>query len=112
MSEEGTSGSYILNNIDGSVAVFKPIDEEAFAPNNPRGMKGLFGSETSRPGIKSGEATIREIAAYLLDHGGFSGVPATTLVSIKHECFSSPAINDTNFVSQDDIDLMFGLIQI
>ena len=46
LSEEGTSGSYILKNTIGPkeeedllpIAVWKPIDEEPFAPNNPRGM--------------------------------------------------------------------------
>ena len=59
------------------VAVFKPIDEEQFAPNNPRDFNGPFGSSTFRPGIVSGESTIREIAAYTLDHDNFSGVPMT-----------------------------------
>jgi hypothetical protein len=45
-------------------------------------MQGNFGSETCRTGVKSGESTIREVAAYLLDHEGFSGVPATSLVEI------------------------------
>jgi len=56
-------------------------------------MKGLFGSETCRPGVKSGEATIREVAAYMLDHGGFSGVPATGLVEISHPSLSYSTIN-------------------
>ena len=73
------------------VAVFKPVDEEAFAPNNPRGMKGPFGSSSCRAGIKSGEATLRETVAFLLDHEGFSGVPQTTLVDFKHK--SMEAIN-------------------
>ena len=41
LAQEGTSGSYILKGPgEDSVAigVFKPIDEEPFAPNNPRGM--------------------------------------------------------------------------
>lgn len=67
------------------MAVFKPIDEEPFAPNNPRQMKGKFGSETCRPGVKSGESTIREVAAYLLDHEGFAGVPPTALIELTHE---------------------------
>lgn len=66
------------------VAVFKPIDEEAFAPNNPRGMQAQFGSETCRPGVKSGESTLREYYAYMLDHDGFSGVPPTSLVELTH----------------------------
>ena len=60
------------------------MDEEAFAPNNPRNMTGPFGSKTCRPGVKSGEATVREVAAYLLDHNNFSGVPVTGLVEVSH----------------------------
>lgn len=85
LTDSGTSGAYIIRNLDGPVAVFKPIDEEPFAPNNPRGMTGLFGSDTCRPSIKSGESTIREVAAYLLDHQGFSGVPTTSLVKLTHK---------------------------
>jgi hypothetical protein len=48
-------------------------------------MKGSFGSDTCRAGVKSGESTLREIAAYMLDHEGFSGVPPTALVEIYHE---------------------------
>lgn len=77
LSAEGTSGTYFLRQCPENppVAVFKPIDEEAFAPNNPRDMKGPFGSDTCRPGVKSGESTVREVTAYLLDHEGFAGVP-------------------------------------
>ena len=44
LTEEGTSGCYVLREaIDEDearpVALWKPIDEEPFAPNNPRGMK-------------------------------------------------------------------------
>ena len=83
---EGTSGTYFLRQCPNRppVAMFKPIDEEAYAPNNPRDMKGPFGSETCRPGIKSGESTIREVTAYLLDHQGFSGVPRYALVELSY----------------------------
>lgn len=78
---EGTSGVYVLScGQQGPISIFKPIDEEPYAPNNPRGMQASFGSDTCRKGIKSGEAAIREVAAYLLDQGGFSGVPLTQLV--------------------------------
>jgi len=70
-----------------TVAVFKPIDEEPFAPNNPRGRKASFGSETVRSGVRSGELSIREVIAYLLDHEGFANVPATTLVETVHPAF-------------------------
>lgn len=78
LTDDGTSGCYMLRGKDRKpVAVFKPIDEEQFAPNNPRDFRGPFGSHTFRPGVISGESTTREIAAYLLDHGNFSGVPMT-----------------------------------
>ena len=43
LTEEGTSGSYMLQFAADEeavrpVAFWKPIDEEPFAPNNPRGM--------------------------------------------------------------------------
>ena len=87
LSSEGTSGSYIMRSgqDESPVAVFKPIDEEPFAPNNPRGMQANFGSETCRPGVKSGESTLREAYAYMLDHDNFAGVPPTCLVRLTHE---------------------------
>ncbi|PIN19640.1 Phosphatidylinositol 4-kinase [Handroanthus impetiginosus] len=45
-----------------------------------------------QPGIKSsiriGETGLRESAAYLLDHGGFSGVPPTALVKFSQVKFN------------------------
>lgn len=61
------------------------MDEEQFAPNNPRGHAAPFGSQTFRPGVLSGESCIREVSAYLLDHEGFSGVPPTTFVEVVHK---------------------------
>ena len=88
LTGDGTSGTYILEDqTETAVAVFKPIDEEPFAPNNPRGMCGPYGSDTCRPGVKSGELTVREVLAYLLDHDSFADVPATTLVQASHSSF-------------------------
>ncbi|KAE8663015.1 Phosphatidylinositol 4-kinase gamma 5 [Hibiscus syriacus] len=71
---------------------------------------------SGQPGIKRsirvGETGIHELAAYLLDHGGFGGVPATALVKISHlACHvnEATAISATpykiaslqNFVSHD-----------
>lgn len=98
LAEEGTSGTYMLkgDTEDGpTVAVFKPIDEEPCAPNNPRGMAADFGSETCRPGIKSGESTLREVIAFLLDHDGFAGVPATALVEMTHPSMPNKAISES-----------------
>jgi len=80
LTDEGTSGVYYLRGVEVGrpLAVFKPVDEEQFAPNNPRSFCGDFGDATFRHGVRSGEATIRELAAYLVDRQGFSGVPRTT----------------------------------
>ena len=77
LTDEGTSGVYYMRGIElgRPIAVFKPIDEEQFAPNNPRGFSGDFGDATFRIGVRSGEATVRELAAFLVDREGFSGVP-------------------------------------
>jgi hypothetical protein len=86
---EGTSGTYSLRNTNKDVvALFKPIDEEAFAPNNKKGYIGKFGQESFRKGILSGEGSIREVAAYLLDKNNVFGVPETTFVEITHPSFN------------------------
>lgn len=69
------------------VAAFKPRDEEALAPNNPKGRRGAFGSPTLRAGIRSGECYAREVAAYMLDAGGAAGVPPTAIVRGQHAAF-------------------------
>lgn len=84
------------------VAVFKPIDEEQFAPNNPRDFRAPFGSKTFRPGVVSGESTIREVAAYLLDHGNFSSVPMTQIVAVTHDSFKMCDCNQKSFQAHSD----------
>jgi len=77
-----------------TLAIFKPIDEEAMAPNNPRGHVGPFGSSSfGKAGVLSGEFCVREVAAYLLDTDGFSGVPPTTMVEVTNDDFRSLTIN-------------------
>ncbi|XP_022154531.1 phosphatidylinositol 4-kinase gamma 1 [Momordica charantia] len=85
----GLGGAYILRNENGvNVAVAKPIDEEPFACNNPKGFVGrLVGQPGMRRSVRIGETGIRELAAYLLDYGGFAGVPPTALVEISHVGF-------------------------
>jgi phosphatidylinositol 4-kinase type 2 len=86
---DGSGGTYFLNDARKvKVAVFKPADEEPYAENNPRGYVPQGGSSlTLRQGINPGELCLREVAAYLLDHGGFSGVPMTTLAEARHPAF-------------------------
>jgi hypothetical protein len=74
---DGIGGTYfIVNEDDVKIAVFKPADEEPGAVNNPKGMNSLSDSIPLPPG----GGAVREVAAYLLDHG-FAGVPETYLIS-------------------------------
>lgn len=82
----GLGGVYLLQNRNGDkIAVTKPVDEEPLALNNPKGFGGLM---LGQPGVKRsvrvGETGIRELAAFLLDHDGFAGIPPTALVKISH----------------------------
>ncbi len=43
-----------------------------------------------RPGVRPGEGYLREVASHLVDHGGFAGVPATTVVEARHPAFHYP----------------------
>lgn len=54
-------------------------------------MQGFVGRALGDPGLKPtvrvGEAAIREVAAYLLDHHHFAQVPHTVLVKFTHPIF-------------------------
>ncbi|XP_004309142.1 PREDICTED: phosphatidylinositol 4-kinase gamma 4-like [Fragaria vesca subsp. vesca] len=77
------------------ISVFKPVDEEIGAVNNPR--RGRGGSVKV---VVVGEGVVREVASYLLDYPqsgyrrsytdeiGFSGVPPTIMVECLHENFN------------------------
>lgn len=85
----GLGGAYILCNEGGvNIAVVKPIDEEPFACNNPKGFVGrLMGQPGLKRSVRIGETGVRELAAYLLDYGGVVGVPPTALVEISNVGF-------------------------
>jgi len=87
---DGSGGTYFLHNTrKAKISVFKPADEEPYAENNPRGYIRQPGQDMFlREGVVPGEACIREVAAFMLDHGGFSGVPMTTLVECRHPSFN------------------------
>ena len=59
------------------VPVFKPIDEEPMAVNNPQGLRISQNSEGLKRGTRVGEGALREVAAYILDHP--SGGPRSFL---------------------------------
>lgn len=84
LATAGTGGSYFICDDEGTnVAVFKPEDEEPLAINNPKGGGSSADDLGSglRRGIKPGEGAVREVAAFLLDHHHFSGVPPTAMVT-------------------------------
>ncbi|CAK8543015.1 unnamed protein product [Lathyrus sativus] len=89
----GLGGAYVFPNTNGNnIAVAKPVDEEPFAFNSLKEFKSNNHEMLVQPDLKRsiqiGETGIRELAAYLLDHGGFSGVPPTALVKFCHATFS------------------------
>ncbi|XP_074263404.1 phosphatidylinositol 4-kinase gamma 4-like [Silene latifolia] len=104
MSAEGSGGSYLMFDSTGSeyVSVFKPIDEEPKAVNNPHGLPLTSDGEGLKRGTRVGEGAFREVTAYLLDHPisgrrvisgdaiGFSGVPPTGMVKCLHNGFNHP----------------------
>lgn len=103
-SSEGTGGAYFMLDAvkNKYLSVFKPIDEEPMAVNNPRGLPLSEDGEGLKKGTRVGEGAFRECAAYLLDHPkcgrrsfsgevwGFSRVPPTVLVRCLHRGFNHP----------------------
>lgn len=88
---QGLSGTYWMRGSHHEIAgLFKPFDEEAFAPNNPIGpsMQGSLGQRRMRPGIRVGESIHREVAAFYVDQFfGFGIVPKTYYASFTHHVF-------------------------
>ncbi|XP_061357096.1 phosphatidylinositol 4-kinase gamma 4-like isoform X3 [Gastrolobium bilobum] len=101
-SAEGTGGAYFMLDSTGQryVSVFKPIDEEPMAVNNPRGLPLSLDGEGLKKGTRVGQGAFREVAAYILDHPitgrrslfgdekGFAGVPPTVMVKCLHNGFN------------------------
>ncbi|KAL3619178.1 hypothetical protein CASFOL_036748 [Castilleja foliolosa] len=105
-SSEGTGGTYFMQDASGEkyVAIFKPIDEEPLAVNNPQGLPMSSNGEGLKRGTRVGEGALREVVAYLLDHPksgprpksgdlemiGFAGVLPTIMVRCLHGGFNHP----------------------
>ena len=73
-------------------------------------MQAPFGSETCRPGVKSGEASLREVLAYVLDHEGFAGVPTTALIELSHPSLKTSSVCQDAVTSQQFKNLISGLL--
>ncbi|KAM0005763.1 putative 1-phosphatidylinositol 4-kinase [Helianthus debilis subsp. tardiflorus] len=104
-SSEGTGGAYFMQHPSGNknVAVFKPVDEEPLAVNNPHMLPPSTTGEGLKRGTKVGEGALREVAAYILDHPltgprssnnetetGFAGVPPTVMARCLSPEFNHP----------------------
>ncbi|XAR53955.1 1-phosphatidylinositol 4-kinase [Bertholletia excelsa] len=103
-SSEGTGGAYFMPDASGGKynSVFKPIDEEPMAVNNPRELPLSVNGEGLKKGTRVGQGALREVAAYILDHPkighrtisgeerGFAGVPPTLMVKCLHAGFNHP----------------------
>lgn len=97
-STEGSGGAYFMQDSSGKkyISLFKPIDEEPMALNNPTGLPLSTNGEGLKKGTRVGEGAFREVAAYILDHprvkpdtkSGFAGVPPTIMVKCLHEAFT------------------------
>ncbi|XVE64394.1 hypothetical protein DITRI_Ditri07aG0097600 [Diplodiscus trichospermus] len=68
-SSEGSGGANFMQDSLGQkfILVFKPIDEEPMAANNPHGLPLSLDGEGLKKGTRAGEGALREVAAYLLD---------------------------------------------
>ncbi|KAK7410714.1 hypothetical protein VNO78_01724 [Psophocarpus tetragonolobus] len=101
-SSEGSGGAYLMQDSSGLkyVSVFKPIDEEPMAINNPQGLPVSEDGEGLKKGTRVGQGALREVAAYILDHPrkgprsysnngeqGFAGVPPTVMVKCLDKGF-------------------------
>ena len=104
---EGMGGTYFLSDASGGrVGIFKPCDEEPLAPNNPKGWNSRSMSDPGmKPSVRVGEAALREVAAFLLDHDGFAGVPAACLVAVSHQSLNYAAQPPTNSTAPYDAPL-------
>ncbi|KAL2540252.1 Phosphatidylinositol 4-kinase gamma 3 [Abeliophyllum distichum] len=104
ISSEGSGGAYFMPDSSSQdyISVFKPIDEEPMAVNNPQGLPLSTNGEGLKKGTRVGEGALREVAAYILDHPkggprsfhsdekGFAGVPPTVMVKCQHRGFNYP----------------------
>ncbi|KAG8382121.1 hypothetical protein BUALT_Bualt05G0043600 [Buddleja alternifolia] len=110
-SSEGTGGTYFMQDSLGNkyISIFKPVDEEPLAVNNPQGLPLSRTGEGLKRGTRVGEGALREVAAYILDHPkkgprslsrmeiGFAGVPPTVMVRCLHRGFNHPEGFDCSY---------------
>ncbi|CDY47844.1 BnaA09g12230D [Brassica napus] len=112
-SAEGTGGTYLMQDSSGLsyVSVFKPMDEEPMAVNNPQQLPLSSDGQGLKRGTRVGEGAIREVAAYLLDHPktgsrsqvmGFAGVPPTAMVRSFHKVTKDAKVGSLQMFMKND----------
>lgn len=95
-SEDGSSSctAWLVRSEHGDLAIFKPQNGEAYdvACSSSDGTDDAIKRKPVRNGIVYGDATVKEVAAYLLDHDHWARVPLTvdTVLWLKGEHQSSP----------------------
>lgn len=55
-----------------------------------------MGAPGVKPSVRVGEAALREVAAYLLDHDSFAGVPPACLVECYHPVLNYKARSEAS----------------
>eukprot|EP00607_Mallomonas_marina_P007939 CAMPEP_0182416184 /NCGR_PEP_ID=MMETSP1167-20130531/339_1 /TAXON_ID=2988 /ORGANISM="Mallomonas Sp, Strain CCMP3275" /LENGTH=500 /DNA_ID=CAMNT_0024588697 /DNA_START=260 /DNA_END=1762 /DNA_ORIENTATION=+ len=84
-------GTYFLRDLNKNITVvWKPADEEPFAPQNPRQSENFLGKhrQAYKGAIVPGFGMFREVVAFSLDKG-LAGVPPTHLAKVHHPKFNS-----------------------
>jgi len=82
---DGVNGVYFLSGTqeDSFMGVFKPREEEAFGPSNPKDKVGILGyASPIKRGIIVGDSAMKEVAAYKMDHKGLARVPETASLEL------------------------------
>ncbi|RVW88956.1 Phosphatidylinositol 4-kinase gamma 2 [Vitis vinifera] len=88
------------------ISVFKPIDEEPMAVNNPHGLPLSMDGEGLKKGTRVGEGALREVAAYILDHprsGPHHFVTRRALLGFHLQSWSSACMGDSTIQKVDEV---------
>jgi len=75
LCQTGVGGTYFVLHGNKKIAIFKPIDQEPGAINNPKNKMVV-------PLLPPGKGGLREAAAYKLDKNNFTGIPETFFVEV------------------------------
>jgi hypothetical protein len=97
LATSGVGGTYFVSGVNGEktpIAVFKPIDEEPGAPNNPKATEGFV------PMLPWGTGAHREVAAYKLG-GHLVNVPETYYIEATTPEGKTKVGSLQKFVSSD-----------